>query len=62
MEECINNDLVFYGTKDVARVLECSIPTARDIMRRADFPLIMVGKNMKVAKSALENWAQQRRD
>ena len=61
MEECINNDLVFYGTKDVARVLGCSIPTAREIMRRADFPLIMVGKNMKVSKPALEQWTMEKR-
>ena len=53
-------DLIFYGTKDVARMLGCSVPTARAIMRRADFPLIMAGKNMKVEKSALENWAQSK--
>ena len=61
METVVNNDLVFYGTKDVARMLVCSIPTAREIMKRADFPLIMAGKNMKVEKSAFENWAQSRR-
>lgn len=55
-----NDDLIFYGTKDVASILGCSIPTARGIMKRADSPLIMVGKNMKVAKSALEKWAQEK--
>lgn len=54
-------DPVFYGTKDVARVLGCSIPTANDIMHRPDFPLILVGRKYKVYKSAFEEWAMQRR-
>lgn len=54
-------DIVFYGTKDVARILGCSIPTAREIMQRADFPLVMVGRKLTVLKSALEQWASQRR-
>ena len=54
--------LIFYGTKEVAEVLQCSIPTARDIMRRKDFPAVMVGRKAKVLKSALEKWAQTRRD
>ena len=56
-----DNGLIFYGTKDVAAALGCSIPTAREIMRRADFPLILAGKNMKVSKSAFEKWAMERR-
>ena len=54
-------DSIFYGTKDVARILGCSIPTAREIMQREDFPLVMVGRKMTVLKSALEQWASQRR-
>ncbi len=49
--------LIFYGTKDVAHFLGCSPPVAREVMRRADFPLIMVGKNMKVSKQALKEWS-----
>lgn len=56
-----DSGLIFYGTKDVARILQCSVPTAREIMRRQDFPLILVGKNLKVLKSALEQWAMERR-
>ncbi len=52
---------VFYGTKDVAAFFGCSLPTARQIMSRHDFPLIKVGKNYKVSKSALEQWAMERR-
>lgn len=54
-------DIVFYGTKDVARILGCSIPTAREIMQREDFPLVMVGRKLTVLKSALEQWASTRR-
>ena len=52
---------VFYGTKEVAQMLGCSIPTAREIMQRPDFPLVMVGKNLRVYKAALEKWAMERR-
>lgn len=52
--------LTFYGTKEVASFFGCSVPTAREIMLRADFPLIRVGKNLKVYRQALEQWAMSR--
>ena len=52
---------VFYGTKDIAKCLGCSLPTAREIMHRSDFPLIKVGKNLKVLKAAFEEWAMKQR-
>lgn len=55
------NDTMFYNTKEVAQMLGCSIPTAREIMYRKDFPLIKVGKNLKVEKSAFISWASERR-
>lgn len=55
-----HEELKFYGTKDVARILGCSLPTARDVMMRYDFPLIRVGKNMKVSSKALEEWSMKR--
>ena len=45
-------DTVFYDTKAVAKCLGCSIPTARNIMYRADFPLVKAGKNLSDAKKA----------
>ena len=60
-ESTTSTDLIFYDTKDVARMLGCSIPTAREIMHRADFPLIHIGKTLRVSKSALEQWAMERR-
>ena len=53
-------ELKFYTTKDVARILGCSLPTARDVMMRYVFPLIRVGKNMKVSSKALEEWSMKR--
>ena len=54
-------DIKFLGTKDVAKALGCSLPTARRIMRRPDFPLIRCGKNMRVSLQAFERWSESRR-
>jgi excisionase family DNA binding protein len=56
-----NDEMVFLGTKEVAAILGCSLPTVRRIMQRRDFPLIRVGKNMKVSKAALIKWSETRR-
>ena len=40
------NLMKFIGTKEVAALMGCSIPVARQIMRRKDFPLIKCGKNL----------------
>ncbi len=44
----MDKTIKFMNTKEVAQALSCSLPTARRIMQREDFPLIRVGKNMKV--------------
>ena len=56
-----DEDLVFLTPMDVAEVMGCSIPTARQLFYREDFPAIKVGKNLKVLKSAFITWASQRR-
>lgn len=55
------NNLTFYNTKEVAAALGCSIPTARQLFHRADFPALKIGKNFRVEKNALERWASERR-
>lgn len=55
------DNLQFIGTKEIANLMGCSVPVARQIMRRKDFPLIMCGKNLKVMKSEFIKWASQRR-
>lgn len=52
--------ITVYNTKDVAKMLGCSLPVARAIMYRADFPLLRVGKGLKVSKPAFEKWLGQR--
>ena len=53
--------IIFYNTADVAQMLGCSLPVARSIMYRADFPLLKVGKALKVSKPAFEEWASKNR-
>ena len=55
------NDVLFLDTKQVAARLQCSLPMARQIMRRADFPLIRVGRSFKVLESAFAEWSSRRR-
>lgn len=56
-----NSEIKFLNTKEVAEALGCSLPTARKIMRRPDFPLIRAGKNMRVSQIAFIKWAETRR-
>ncbi|MBQ0084603.1 MAG: helix-turn-helix domain-containing protein [Clostridiales bacterium] len=51
----------FIGTKEIAALMGCSMPVARQIMRRKDFPLVKCGKNLKVMKSEFIKWASEKR-
>lgn len=53
--------IITLGTKEVAEALGCSLPTAREIMHRKDFPLIKAGKNLRVSELAFQNWLLERR-
>jgi len=55
------NLMQFIGTKEIAALMGCSIPVARQIMRRKDFPLVKCGKNLKVMKSEFIKWASVKR-
>ena len=57
----MENSIRFLDTKEVAAALNCSLPTARAIMMRADFPLIRVGKSFKVNEQAFIEWSKKRR-
>ncbi len=57
----LDDGMRFIGTAEVAKLMGCSVPVARQIMRRRDFPLIMCGKNLKVMKSEFIKWASERR-
>ena len=57
----MDEKIKFLVTKDIAEALGCSLPTARNIMMRADFPLVRVGKNFKVSEQAFIEWSSKRR-
>ena len=57
----LDDGMRFIGTKEIAQLMGCSVPVARQIMRRKDFPLVMCGKNLKVMKSEFVKWASERR-
>lgn len=56
-----NSEIEFIGTKEIAKLMGCSLPVARQIMHRKDFPLVKCGKNLKTMKSAFVTWASERR-
>ena len=55
-----NDELVFLTPMDVAKAMGCSIPAARQLFHRPDFPSIKVGKNFKVLKSAFIKWCSEK--
>lgn len=57
----MNTNLKFLSVKDVAASMGCSLPTARKIMLRNDFPLVKVGRAFKVSESAFLEWISHRR-
>ena len=57
----MNKELQFLNTKDIAALMGVSLPVARQIMHRKDFPLIKAGKNLKVMRKNFEEWASERR-
>ena len=48
------------STQDVANILRCTPATARQVMSRSDFPLIMAGKNYRVSEKAFAEWLMKR--
>ena len=55
-----NDKLVFLTPMDIAKAMDCSVPTARSLFYRDDFPGLKIGKNYKVLKSAFLKWCSER--
>lgn len=55
----MENKTEMMDVKEVADAMNCSLPTARRIMKQEDFPLIKVGRNFKVSKSAFREWSMK---
>ena len=51
----------FYTTAQIAHMMGCSVPVARQLFHRADFPAIKCGKNFKIEKHAFIKWCGERR-
>lgn len=60
--EADNSMPIYYGTKELAKMWNSSPDTVREVMRRDDFPLLKIGKNLKVQREALIKWGMERRD
>lgn len=51
----------YYTPEQVAKILGCTVPSAREYMRRPDFPRIECGKTVKVNRLAFLLYNMERR-
>ncbi len=58
--ETENDEMVFLTPMDIAKAMDCSVPTARSLFYREDFPGLKIGKNYKVLKSAFIKWCNEK--
>ena len=57
----MENEVKFYTTADVRRILQIGNKTCLDLFHRSDFPCIKVGKSFKIAVSAFNEYVSTRR-
>ena len=57
----MENEIKFYTTADVRRILGIGNKTCLDLFHCSDFPCIKVGKSFKVAVSSLNEYVSTRR-
>lgn len=57
----MNNELVFYTTSDVRRILGIGNKTCLDLFHRPDFPCIKIGKSFKITKEKFNEYVNSRR-
>lgn len=55
-----NGKAKFLNVKDVARIMGISIPTARKLFDKRDFPAIRAGRRLTVSAEAFNNYIMQR--
>ena len=56
----MNNEIVLLNSFEVANILRTSPTTARAIMKKRDFPLLRIGRNLMVEKGSFYRWLQSR--
>lgn len=57
----MENDVKFYTTADVRRILQIGNKTCLDLFHRSDFPCIKVGKSFRIAVKAFNEYVSTRR-
>lgn len=57
----MQNEIKFYTTADVRRILGIGNKTCLDLFHRSDFPCIKVGKSFKVAVDSFNEYVKTRR-
>ena len=57
----MENEIKFYTTADVRRILGIGNKTCLDLFHRSDFPCIKVGKSFKVAVISFNEYVSTRR-
>ncbi len=57
----MENEIKFYTTADVRRILGIGNKTCLDLFHSSDFPCIKVGKSFKVAVNSFNEYVSTRR-
>lgn len=57
----MENEIKFYTTADVRRILEIGNKTCLDLFYRSDFLCIKVGKSFKVAVNSFNEYVSKRK-
>ena len=55
-------EIEFLTPMDVAKLMGCSIPTARKLCYRDDFPSLRIGKDLEVLKSSFVEWCSTKKE
>lgn len=56
-----HNDIEFYTTADIRKLLKIGNKTCLDLFHREDFPCFKVGKAFKISKEAFKQYVSTRR-
>ena len=56
----MQKETTFLNVKDVAEIMGISIPTARKLFEKRDFPTIRVGRRLLVSEDAFREHMMQR--
>jgi hypothetical protein len=56
-----DNNLEFYSTSDVRKILRIGNKTCLDLFHRSDFPCVRIGKSFKITKRRFNEYVSTRR-